>query len=231
MKIAKIIILAAVVCVVLALGSCGKNKNSRCDHEWTEATCVSKAVCKICGSETGELNGSNHAGTIYWEKTANTHYKAYSCCGEKVSSAENHTKMNGICTVCGFDPIIGASSVKISADGNTATVVITITDNPGILGLEMSVSFDDSTLVLVSATSGSAMNGLAFTASEDFSQGGKFLWDGVDAIAVDGEVLVLTFDISDAPAGNYSIMLKVHAYDNELNTLSFKIGNINITVE
>ena len=55
--------------------------------------------------------------------------------------------------------------------------------------------------------------------------------DGIEALACDGEMLILTFDISNASSGSYNIFLKVNAYDNDLNSLSFKLGNIIINVE
>ena len=257
MKIKKIILLTMIVCVVLTLVSCKKNESKECDHEWAaatctepmmctvchetagdpighnggNATCTAKATCEVCGSEYGLLNSENHSGSACWAITADTHQQVYDCCGEELTNAENHTKVNGVCTICGFKSGIGVSGVEMSADGSIAYVFISIADNPGILGLEMSVSFDATALTLKSAKSGSAMNGLVFTASDDISKGGKFLWDGIEASKDDGEVLVLAFDISEAPAGNYDILIGILAYDSDLNSSSSKIENCIISVK
>ena len=51
---------------------------------FSEATCIAKAVCKVCKGEYGETNPDNHAGTLGgWQSDENEHWKEYSCCGAR----------------------------------------------------------------------------------------------------------------------------------------------------
>jgi hypothetical protein len=113
--------------------------------------------------------------------------------------------------------------------------VISIADNPGITGLMISVQYSSDAFVLTDAKNGEALNTLTFTTPSQLSSGCKFLWDGTginDADIKDGAVLILTFDVSSsAPEGEYSILLKISAYDNELNPLTFIIEGGKITIK
>ncbi len=244
MKIKRIFLAAVLMCGMLLMSSCdllesllGSDKEDTaeaCDHEWQDATCTTPKTCTKCSETEGEA--LKHAGgEVVWFKRVDTHYRGYSCCGLVVQDAEAHTKSDGVCMVCGFDPTISGSKVTVSADKTTATVAISVSDNPGIIGLDLTVTFDTAALVLTKAESGSAMAGLNFTASEDIFAGGKFLWDGIDMADKDiknGDVLILTFDISNAPAGEYLVMFKVNiALDSDMNTLTFKTVSGVITVE
>ena len=55
------------------------------------ATCVKKAVCKVCGKEYGEKDSDNHSGREEWTVTESTHEQKWSCCGKVTVSAEGHS--------------------------------------------------------------------------------------------------------------------------------------------
>ena len=253
-------LLLILVCAVLALSSCELpfDLPFGCDHEWKDATCTApktcslceetegealghtggtatcsaKAVCTRCSAEYGEL-GTAHAQEESWFKKVDTHRKGYKCCGATTTAAEAHTIVAGVCTVCGFDPTISASTPVLSEDGKTATLSILVTDNPGIIGLELTLTFDTNSLTLTSAESGAVTAGLTFSKPDDISAGGKFLWDATDMSdkdVVDGELVKLTFDVSNAAIGEYPLLLRVSAYDSAIAPLSFKILNGTIVI-
>ena len=254
MKLKRAILIAVLVCAMVTMSSCdiiAGLLGDECQHEWAEATCTepkicllcdavegealghkggtatctSLAVCEVCGEEYGDPSSVGHTGEEVWFKHLNSHNKGYTCCGAPTTEEEAHVKVGGVCTICGYDPIINFGDAVIS--GNTATISVNVSDNPGMIGLELTLSFDES-IVLTGAENGAAMAALAFTAPEDMSAGGTFLWDGIDMKdqdVKDGEILKLTFDISDATPGEHHILLKVKAYDSDLNSLSFKLSN------
>lgn len=83
-------------------------KNSTCTAVETKnctggtATCISKAVCEVCGKEYGTVDAKHHAKTAVWTQTADTHQQKYECCGVVVVTTENHQWQNGICQKCSY---------------------------------------------------------------------------------------------------------------------------------
>lgn len=121
--------------------------------------------------------------------------------------------------------------------GDTVTVAINVKNNPGILAMTLSLTYDDSALDLTSVSNGAALSALTMTPSKTLSSGCKFAWDGLEITeddVIDGEILVLTFAVSDSAAnGAYDIVISYtegDIYDNDINTLSFEIENGTITV-
>ena len=213
---------------------CGKMEGSALGHTGGTATCTEKAVCSVCHEEYGELDESNHTGAVKWFKRADGHYQGYDCCGAVASQKEPHRNVGGVCEVCGFDPSISMSDTSAYAGDTQVTVVVSVTDNPGIIGLELSLSYDEQIMTLTSASGGEALGDLLFTAPDSLSSGCKFLWDGLeisDRNVKDGELLVLSFQIADDAAdGEYIIFMKAKAYDSDLALLSFKINDGILTV-
>lgn len=199
-------------------------------HTGGTATCGKKAECEVCGMEYGELE--EHEGEIIWVKLLDTHYTAYSCCYTQVTEPEAHTKVNGVCTVCNFNPTLTISS-EDAVPGEQVTVVISVVDNPGITGLSIEVQFNEEIFSLTSVENGEALEGLEFTSSTNLVSGSKFLWDGVSVTkAKDGEVLILNFAVDDyAPAGSHNVLIKVKAYDNDLKSFTFVIEGGSITIQ
>lgn len=83
-------------------------KNSTCTAFETQnctggtATCISKAVCEVCGKEYGTADAKRHARAAVWTQTADTHQQKYDCCGIVVVTTEKHQWQNGICQKCGY---------------------------------------------------------------------------------------------------------------------------------
>ncbi|MBR5566275.1 MAG: InlB B-repeat-containing protein [Roseburia sp.] len=130
---------------------------------------------------------------------------------------------------------IYGATVTASAGQTSIQVPISITDNPGIIGMVLKISYDESVMTLKSGTAGAALSGLAMTAPGNLGSGCKFGWDGTDAVASDGEILILTFDINDtAAAGTYDIQIAYtqgDIFDGDYNDLTFELQKGSIIIQ
>lgn len=218
----------------IACSVCGEvTTAANVSHTGGTATCEHKAECSVCGKEYGEL--AEHHGEIIWVKHLDSHYLLYSCCYLRASEPTEHTIIDGACTECGFNPTISIGSVEVSPGDTQVKIAISVKDNPGIAGLMVTLQYSSDVLVLTDASSGEALSALTYTAPSNLNSNCTFLWDSTgidDADIKDGELLVLTFDISpSAPEGEYSVLLKISAYDNELNPFTFIIEGGKVTIK
>jgi hypothetical protein len=174
-----------------------------------------------------------HSEEAVWCKLLSVHYEVYPCCGEKASEDEAHHKINGICDICGYDPALTISSTT-AQKGATVSIVVSVADNPGVVGMQLTFEYDESVMTLINVSSGEAFSALDFIESGNYSSGSKVLWDGLDLDVndiKDGEILIFTFAIDpNAAIGDYNVLVKVKAYNNDLEPISFKINNGVITV-
>lgn len=135
------------------------------------------------------------------------------------------------------DPTFIVDSIN-AAKGETVTVAVNVKNNPGILGMTLSLSYDSSALTLKNAVSGSAISDtLAFTKPGRFTSPCNFTWDGLevsDSQIRDGEILILTFDLaSNVEDGVYPILLSYEEdsiFDKNLTPVNFEIINGSVTV-
>ncbi len=198
-----------------------------------DGDCTTAITCSVCGKETTAASGG-HDDEVVWVKRTYTHYSRYVCCYVAASEPAAHTIVDGVCTECGFNPTVTATSLE-AAPGDQISIAVSIKDNPGITGLMVTVQYSPDMFTLTEAKGGEALDALMFTAPSSLDSGCKFLWDGVDvqdADVKDGEFLALTFDVAEnAPAGEYSILLKISAYDNELNQLTLIISGGKVTIK
>lgn len=204
------------------------------NHEGGTATCCSKAICANCNSEYGDFISDTHEGGIKWFKTSTKHYEGYECCGLATSLESDHVIDGGICTVCGYNPQIIISNQTVSKTAEKITLKISVEDNPGIIALEITVNFDDTVLNLISVSSGEAMKDFTFTPAPTLENGSKFIWDTIeisDKDVLNGEILILEFEMADSiKTTDYIVSMTVKAYDNDMNSVSFKQVNGKITV-
>ena len=70
------------------LSACG------CDHEWTNATCLSPKTCNLCGKTKGNTTDHN-----YMDANCD-HPKRCSFCDYTVGKALGHNYIDGCCTKC-----------------------------------------------------------------------------------------------------------------------------------
>lgn len=122
----------------------------------------------------------------------------------------------GITAAAASDGSSGESSAEISVaevwgnPGENVDVELTVTDNPGIQGAIITVSWDER-LTLVSTASGEAFSQMEYTAPSQYvASGTNFLWDSNEVEnAVDGVILILTFSVSETVQNNEILPVKV----------------------
>lgn len=94
--------------------------------------------------------------------------------------------------------------------GKTVDLDLILTENPGILGATITISWDES-LMLVADASGEAFNHMTYTSpSRYIASGTNFVWFGneVDE-AIDGTILTLTFQVSEIVQNNDILPVRV----------------------
>ena len=123
-----------------------------------------------------------------------------------------------------------------SAAGDTVQVRISVKDNPGILGMRLTVSYNESAMTLTGAANGSAVSDVL--KARTLRSGCKFVWDGVSlepGDIQDGDVLVLEFRVSgSAAAGSYPVSVTCRSndiVDNDLQSISPRIQNGSGTIQ
>ena len=122
--------------------------------------------------------------------------------------------------------------------GDEIELYVSIRNNPGILGMILTIYFDDNYCVLESVQNGDALkNILDLTTSKDLTNGCRFVWDGVeitDKNIKDGSLLLLKFKIKDnAPQGVCPVTIKYFnddIIDNNLEGVYPVVKNGEITV-
>lgn len=123
--------------------------------------------------------------------------------------------------------------------GGIVTVKINIENNPGILGMILSINVDDSVFSYVDASKGAAMPGLTLTTpgKQSIVSPYTFVFDGItlsEEDKVDGEMLILTFRVSEnAVPGVYEVSLSYSAgdiFDDDFNELEIDVINAKVTV-
>ncbi len=134
------------------------------------------------------------------------------------------------------NPTIIVDKVNAKA-GDTVEVAVNIHNNPGILGMALTINFDENVLKLTGAKNGSALNTLAFTKPGALNSGLSFGWDGTEVNPddiKDGSIMILTFEVvGNAANGNYPISFTYDdggIIDGDLNEVSLNVINGSITV-
>jgi len=102
-------------------------------------------------------------------------------------------------------PVINVETVY-GKPGEVIQVNIDLEKNPGILGMILSLEYDDSALCLLNVENGDAVSDvLTLTPSKSYDSGVRFVWDGLElseSDIVDGTILTLEFEVSnDAVVG------------------------------
>ena len=132
-------------------------------------------------------------------------------------------------------PALVVEGANAKAGDQKVEVIINVVNNPGILGMDFDLYYDDSVMTLVDAQSVLALEGCEYTTPAYYKNPTTFLWDFQDVNWVeDGAVLKLYFDIADhAPAGKYEIKI-MYSYGNimdaDLQPVDFGVKNGNISI-
>lgn len=128
------------------------------------------------------------------------------------------------------NPTLIVDSISASAGDKSLQLAVSVKNNPGVLGMQLALDYDENVLILKSVKNGSAVSDvLTFTKPNALNSGCNLCWDGVEIKEnqiKDGDIAILTFDISDnSPVGNYPISVSYREgdiVDNNLKTITFE---------
>ena len=109
-------------------------------------------------------------------------------------------------------PTIVVDKVHAKA-GDEVQVAVDLKCNPGVLGMTLTLYYDDTKCTLIKAENGEILKDvLNLTTSKTLDSGARFVWDGIEVTEEDikdGEILLLTFKVnSNADIGSCPITLK-----------------------
>lgn len=136
-------------------------------------------------------------------------------------------------------PIIKVNTVY-GKPGDMVSVDLDLEKNPGILGMILSLEYDETAMRLLGAENGEAVaDVLTLTPSNTLNSGVRFVWDGLDLSQdeiKDGTLLTLEFELLDnvTVGKRYPLMLKYNPgdiVDTELNEVSPSIYQGYIEIE
>lgn len=131
------------------------------------------------------------------------------------------------------DPTFSVDKVTASAGSTDIEVPVTLTNNPGLAGMTLSVSFDDSVLTLTKVVSEEVLDGLTFQKPKTYKNGSNLVWYGAEPDEVaDGIAFTLVFNVSaSAQSGTYPVNITYSTgYDVDLNSIEVNVVNGSITV-
>lgn len=109
--------------------------------------------------------------------------------------------------------------------GGTGTVNVSIKNNPGIIGMSVSVSWDDG-LTLTDAKSGDAFSTLNFIKPHRYNSGCIFTWYGEDINDTDikdADILILSFSVDEKVQIGQCLSIRIdvdNAYDKNLEIIT-----------
>lgn len=121
------------------------------------------------------------------------------------------------------------------APGDTGVVNISIKNNPGVIGMGFSVSWDEG-LTLIDADNGAAFSALNFSKPSKYTNGCVFTWynDTIDEDDVqDGVILSLTFSVEDGTECDQTLGIRLdfdNAYDLNLESVTPVVKNGGVSV-
>ena len=132
-------------------------------------------------------------------------------------------------------PALVVNGKAVKAGDKRVEVIVDVVNNPGILGIDFDLYYDDSVMTLVDAQSALNLEGCVYTPAAYFKNPTTFLWDFQDATwTQDGTVLKLYFDIAaDAPAGKHEIKILYsygNIFDADFEAIDLGVKNGNITI-
>lgn len=97
-------------------------------------------------------------------------------------------------------PTIVVDTVN-ATPGAEVQAAITVRKNPGILGMTLTLYYDETLCTLEKVENGNAVADiLDLTTSKNLNNGARFVWDGIeitDSDIKDGDVLLMTFKVKD----------------------------------
>ncbi len=133
------------------------------------------------------------------------------------------------------EPTFVVDKVEITSE-KEAAVVVSVLNNPGLLGLALNIDYDDSTLELMEVENGLLMSEYMFTPPKNMKSDCNATWSIKDVPKGnnDGEVMILHFKVKrKASKGEYPIQISCNdgAFDDEYNAVAFDTINGSIIIK
>ncbi len=135
-------------------------------------------------------------------------------------------------------PVIEVATVSAKAGDKSVRVAVSVRNNPGILGMILTVHYDSRNLTLKNSSVGSAVKDvLVMTKPGAYEDGCRFTWDGIEISSdqiKDGAILVLEFNVASAAQGECPVTVSYEdgeIVDNDLISVQPAIidGGINVS--
>lgn len=150
--------------------------------------------------------------------------------GTEGSMASNKAASEPV--IDGNDPTIVVDQVNAAPGDKSVTVSAFVKNNPGIMGMTLCISYDETVLKMKSAKNGEALSMLTYTAPGKLKGSYTHLWDATDLSdddIRDGTILTMTFKVSaDAPAGTYPIIVTFgedDIFNGDMESVGFNVIN------
>lgn len=185
------------------------------NHKGGTATCISKAICEVCGEAYGEVDPFHHAG--------NTEVRG----AKNATAAEDGYTGDTYCKDCGAKlqsgtVIPATGSVKITIDDVTARigaqieVPVKISNNHGIAGMAVTVHLPEG-VHLNEIVKGELLANGAFSTNES-----DCTWYSSENMAGDGTLMILKLTVG---TGAVNGVISVEAKDGKENNIADEAGN------
>jgi len=118
--------------------------------------------------------------------------------------------------------------------GNQVTVVLSMENNPGIIGMTLKIDYNEDIITMVNAENGTAVKGEAISFTPPAS-GSNYVWTGSSVKANEisnGTLLTLTFNVKEnAKLGEYPVTIScLDAVDNDMNQVPIEIKGNSISI-
>lgn len=190
------------------------------DHSFGEWITEKTATCNESGLEYRECGLCGLKETIDIETTTHN----YELTAETETTPDGPGSRTYTCSICQdkytevYVPEIAEGEISMGSaaprPGESVTIPVTISENPGITGFELALEYDKNALIPTEInggellTSGLFMSTLDSGVSAEELETIKAVWSNDTAITENGELFNITFEVkSDAKEGSHSIGL------------------------
>ena len=196
----------------------------------SQVAAILKRFCENIAYDESANDSANAENTENYKEPENS---------ENLKGDENKENSYGSHGYIGTSFAIIVEDATAVPGDKEVVVPVLIENNPGVLGMILSVSYDETVMSMTSATNGEAVSEvLTLTQGNSLNTGCIFVWDGLEispSEIKDGTILLMKFNIANnAPGGNYQIVIvcdEGDIVDNELYAVSPTIKNGYITIK
>ena len=174
---------------------CGETDGEPLDHDWSKPTCTEPAYCYHCGETDGEPLDHD------WSMPTCTEPAYCYRCGDSDGESVGHVlDKNNKCIYCNYScapSVYGSSEIYSKSSGDDiVTVVFSIKDNPGVLGMTVSIEYNSDVMELIDCSNGEAFSALEFYYSISDNSAIWYETKIDESDIKDGEFLILTFKMN-----------------------------------